>query len=501
MSREQHYGFKMGSGILLGRYALAFQSIFSVYLPFMTTKNKMKKSSLNHHVSIALNQTRKSQKLCHQSLREFARSTSLLIAGIGLAFSASVMQPAQAQDQRDAMSLLVPDRVFDGVNMHSDWVVLVKGNKIEAVGPQRMKLPESTKVIELKGMTVMPGLIEGHSHLFLHPYNETSWDDQVLKETRTERTLRAGNHAKATLMAGFTTVRDLGTEGAGFDDFGLKRAIEKGVILGPRMIIASRALVAKGAYGPKSQNPDLDLPQGAAEVSGLEQISQEVRTQIGKGADVIKVYADYRAGRDGEAVPLFSVEEMAVMAKIANSSHRQLVAHAATPEGMRRAVDAGVSTIEHGDGGSEEVFRYMKEKGVAFCPTLAAGDAIEQYRGWKKSSMPEPARIMAKRQSFAAALKVGVRICMGGDVGVYAHGDNVREMELMVDYGMPVIDVLRAATSGNASIFGYGDKIGRVAPGMLADLIAVEADPTRDLRSLRQVKWVMKDGTVVKHKE
>lgn len=419
-----------------------------------------------------------------------------LLSSALAAFGVEARAQAKGAANTEAMTLLVPDRVFDGRQMHTDWVVLVKGNKIEAVGPQPMKLSATTKILGLKGMTLMPGLIEGHSHLFLHPYNETAWDDQVLKETRTERSLRAGNHAKATLMAGFTTVRDLGTEGAAFDDFGLKRSIEKGIIVGPRMIIASRALVAKGAYGPKSQNPDLDLPQGAAEVAGLEQISQEVRTQIGKGADVIKVYADYRAGRDGEAAPIFSIEEMALMASLAKSGNRQLVAHAASPEGMRRAIEAGASTIEHGDGGTEEVFRLMKSKGVALCPTLAAGDAIEQYRGWKKGSEPEPARIVAKRQSFALALKLGVRMCMGGDVGVYAHGDNLREMELMVDYGMPILDVLTAATAGNAQIFGYGDRIGSVKAGMLADLVAVEGDPSQDITILRKLKWVMKDGKV-----
>lgn len=397
----------------------------------------------------------------------------------------------------DNRILLKPDRVFDGQHMHEDWVVLVNNNRIVEAGAMRFKLPADTQIIELKGMTLMPGLIEGHSHLLLHPYNEVSWDDQVLKESRAERAIRGANHAKATLAAGFTTVRDLGTEGAEYDDVGLKRAIEKGVIPGPRMIIATKALVAKGAYGPKSANPDVDLPQGAAEVSGPEQISQEVRSQIGKGADVIKVYADYRAGRDGEAVPIFSVEEMRVMAMIANSGKRQLVAHASTPEGMLRAIEAGASTIEHGDSGTPEVFKRMKDKSVTLCPTLAAGDAIEQYRGWKKGVNPEPARILAKRQTFALAMKAGVNICMGGDVGVYAHGDNAREMELMVDYGMSAIEVLRSATSVNALAFGYGDKIGRIAPGMLADLIAVEGDPSTDIKLVRRIKMVMKDGKLM----
>ncbi|HEY5773175.1 MAG TPA: amidohydrolase family protein, partial [Chitinophagaceae bacterium] len=198
--------------------------------------------------------------------------------------------------QTDKYILLKPDKVFDGEQMQTGWVVLVKNNKIEQAGPMTFKLPGGSEIIELKGMTLLPGLIEGHSHLFLHPYNETSWDDQVLKESRAERTARAVNHAKATLLAGFTTVRDLGTEGAMYDDVGLKIAIEKGVIPGPRMIVATRAIVVKGTYGPKSPSPDVELPQGAEEVSNLEELGKAIRSQIGNGADVIKVYADYRYG-------------------------------------------------------------------------------------------------------------------------------------------------------------------------------------------------------------
>jgi imidazolonepropionase-like amidohydrolase len=393
--------------------------------------------------------------------------------------------------------LLKPDRVFDGQQMHTDWVVLVKNNKIEEAGTMRFELVGDTKIIELPGMTLMPGMIEGHSHLFLHPYNEASWDDQVLKESRAERVARAINHAKSTLLAGFTTVRDLGTgEGAMYDDVGLKRAIEKAIVPGPRMIVATRAIVAKGSYGPRSGNPEIDLPQGAAEVAGMEQISQEVHAQMGKGADLIKIYADYRAGRDGEAVPLFSLDEIRAMATIAKNGNRQLVAHAATPEGMTRAILGGVSTIEHGDYGTEDVYKLMKEKNVCLCSTLAAGDAIEQYRGWKKGVDAEPTRLAQKRQSFRLALKSGVTICMGGDVGVYAHGDNAREMELMVDYGMTPLAVLQSATSVNARAFGYADKIGSIKKGMLADLIAVEGDPSADIKNVRRVKLVMKGGTL-----
>ncbi|HUR67407.1 MAG TPA: amidohydrolase family protein [Chitinophagaceae bacterium] len=398
----------------------------------------------------------------------------------------------------DKYILLKPDRVFDGEKMQAGWVVLIKNETIEQAGPLQFKLPAGTTVIDLKGMTLLPGLIEGHSHLFLHPYNETSWDDQVLKESRAERTARAVNHAKATLMAGFTTVRDLGTEGAFYDDAGLKKAIEKGVISGPRMIIATRAIVAKGTYGPKSESADVDLPQGAEEVAGLDDLTRAIRTQIGHGADLIKIYADYRYGAKGEAQPAFTDLELGWAVMATGNSGRKVVAHATTAEGMKRAVNAGVATIEHGDNGTEEVFKLMKEKGVALCPTLAAGDAVEQYKGWKKGIDPEPERITNKKKTFALALKAGVTICMGGDVGVFSHGDNAREMEMMVEYGMGSMEVLRSATSVNADVFGYADKIGRIRKGLLADIIAVEGDPSADIKDLRKIRLLIKNGTIYK---
>lgn len=409
-----------------------------------------------------------------------------------------LLQTSLWAQQGDKYILLKPDKVFDGEQLHSGWVVLVKNNYIEAAGAMNFKLPAGTQIIELKGTTLLPGLIEGHSHLFLHPYNETSWDDQVLKESRAERTARAVNHAKATLLAGFTTVRDLGTEGAMYDDAGLKKAIEKGVIPGPRMIVATRAIVARGAYGPKSESPDVELPQGAEEVAGLEELSKAIRSQIGHGADVIKVYADYRYGPHGETQPTFSDIELGWLVGITISSGRKAVAHASSPEGMKRAVNSGVATIEHGDNGTPEVFKLMKEKNVALCPTLAAGDAIEQYRGWKKGTDPEPERISNKKKTFQQALDAGVTICMGGDVGVFTHGDNAREMELMVEYGMKPLEVLKSSTSVNADVFGYAGKIGRIKKGLFADIIAVEGDPTADIKNIRKLKLVMKNGVIYK---
>lgn len=340
----------------------------------------------------------------------------------------------------------------------------------------------------------MPGLIEGHAHLFLHPYNETSWNDQVLKESRAERTARAVNHARATLMAGFTTVRDLGTEGAGYDDIGLKRAIEKGVVPGPRILAATRAIVAKGTYGPRSENPDIDVPQGAAEVAGIEALTGEVLTQIGKGADLVKIYGDYRWGPNREAVPAFSLEELSAAIAIAKRGKRTAAIHATTPEAMRLAALAGATTIEHGDEGTPEVFRLMKERGVAFCPTLGASEAVAGYT--TPATGIESARILQKKKSFQAALQSGVAIVMGGDVGVFPHGNNAWEMELMVAYGMKPVDVLRSATSVNAAVFNL-PYLGRIQKGLRADLVAVQGDPSNDIKHIRNLKLVMKDGKAI----
>jgi imidazolonepropionase-like amidohydrolase len=423
------------------------------------------------------------------ALRGFARATLATLA-IPLVALAQATPPA---------FLLEPARVYDGAAMHEGWGVVVRGRTIEAVGPvAALTPPAGAERVTLAGLTLMPGLIEGHSHLLLHPYDETTWNDQVLREPIAYRVARATVSARDTLMAGITTVRDMGTEGAGYADVGLATAIADGVIPGPRMLVSGPAMVATGTYGPKGFAPEVPVPQGAEEADGVEGVTRVARRQISHGIHCVKIYADYRWGPNGEARPTFSVEEIAAIVAVAASSGRYVAAHASTPEGMRRAVLGGVRTIDHGDGGTPEVWRLMAEKGVTLCPTLAAGDAIAQYGGWKKGLEAEPARLPRKRATFQDAIKAGVAMCFGGDVGVFPHGDNLRELEMMVAAGLTPAEATRIATSGNAATFQVGDRLGGAKPGLFADLIAVDGDPTADVAALRRVRFVMKDGRIHK---
>lgn len=396
---------------------------------------------------------------------------------------------------------LTADRVFDGETMNEGWAVVVEGNKIIAAGPKdKVKEPAGAIKINFPNSTLTPGLIEGHSHLLLYPYNITDWDTQVLKESDSYRTARATVHAKNTLMAGFTSARDLGTEGAGYSDVALKRAINEGIIPGPRLMVAGRAIVSTGSYGPKGYDIDQEIMLGAEPADGNDLV-RVVRDQIGKGADFIKIYADYRWGTKGEDQPSFTLDELKLINEVTRSSGRVMVCHAKSKEAIRRAVLAGAETIEHGDFIDVETGKLMKEHNVTYIPTISAVDVISQYRGWKKGVTPEPANVTNKKKSFKEAIASGVTIGMGGDVGVYPHGENALEMELMVEYGMKPFDVLKAATSVNSRAFHLEKEVGFIKEGLLADLVIVTGDPSKNISDVRKVKFVMKDGVVYRNEK
>lgn len=419
-----------------------------------------------------------------------------------LALSLFAALAAHAQATPPEPVLITADKVWTGEGApHAGWGVLVARGRIQAVGPlEKLTVPADAERISLPGKTLIPGMIDLHSHVLLHPYNETSWDDQVIKEPVAYRIMLAGRHAAATLQAGFTTLRDLGTEGADYADAGIKRAIDEGVAPGPRLFIATKAIVASYSYGPaeRSYRPDMEIPYGAQPATGIIEVTKAVREQSARGADWIKIYGDYRTGIDGTARPTFTMEELKAMVAATRITGRKVAVHASSDEAIRMAVLAGADTIEHGYGASEATFRLMKERGVAYIPTLSAPEATGEYfQKHVRGGAPTPAMQQAAR-AFALARRIGVTIGNGSDVGVFAHGTNARELAWMVKLGMSPMEAMRAATVVAADILGKSKDLGQLQAGLLADVVAVDGDPTQDIAAAGRVGFVMKGGEVVR---
>jgi imidazolonepropionase-like amidohydrolase len=383
----------------------------------------------------------------------------------------------------------------DGSSWLDGRAVLVLEGRISTVAPTDELRPlAEARDLDLTGLYLVPGLIDLHTHLMLHPYDEASWDDQVLHESLELRTIRAVKAARATLDAGFTTIRDLGTEGGGYADVALRDAVKQELMEGPRVVPVTRAIVATGCYGPSGFDPRWSVPQGAQEVTGPDEMRRVVREQISRGAEWIKVYADY--GRAGApATPTFTIDELKAAVDEAHSAGLHVAAHASTDEGVRRATEAGVATIEHGTAASDETLKLLASRGTVLCPTIAASEAMARYGGWTPES-PEPARLTASKDLVRRARAAGVTIANGSDAGVFAHGDNARELELLVDCGLTPAEALRAATATAATVLGQAGKLGVIAAGAQADLVAFQKDPLADVHALRRPRLVVQGGRI-----
>jgi len=387
----------------------------------------------------------------------------------------------------------------------TNQVIVVKENKIESVTDASSFKQKTDSVIDLSNYYVLPGLIDCHTHVLLQgDITSEDYDVQLLKESVPYRTLRASKNCYQSLMNGFTTIRDLGTEGAGFADVDLKKAINKGVIPGPRMFVSTLAINTTGHYpiAEKDYAWELKMPKGLQEIAGADEGRKAVREQIAHGADWIKIYADrsYYKTASGEykSIPNFTKEEIEAIADETIKSRRKLAAHAVTPDGIIYAINAGAKTIEHGFGMNDACMQLMVQKNIFWCPTIYVNDFVAEGRA-KAGSPMNKLFTQTEPALFKKAMQFGVKIAYGTDIGGYDWNEpQAKDFEYFIQYGMSPVEAIKTATVTAAELLDQQGLIGEITPGAFADIIAVKEDPVTNIKTLEQVKWVMKDGIVYK---
>jgi imidazolonepropionase-like amidohydrolase len=420
-------------------------------------------------------------------------------AALALLFASSLV----AADAPQPVTVIRAARLIDGRggNVVAPAVIVVRGNKIESVGGSA---PAGAQVIDLGDVTLLPGLIDAHTHALLQGDITTEdYDKQLFRESLPYRALRASRALKIALDHGFTTIRDVETEGAGYTDVDLKRAINNGVIPGPRMVVSTRAMSVTGGYGPSGYSPEVTFPKGVQIVDGVENARKAVREQIGNGADWIKVYADrsYFVTKDGSlsSVPTFTFEEMKAIVDETHRLRRKVAAHAMARPGLENALTAGVDSIEHGIAIPDDLLDVMAAKGIYLCPTVTVVEYVAPGR--TAAGAPIWGKMLDyHRDTFRRALKKGVKIALGTDAGGFAW-DEINQAKEFWHYtrlGMTPMQAILSGTRVAAEMLDMSDRVGTIEAGKLADIVAVPGNPLKDIAVMEKVSFVMKDGVVVK---
>ena len=422
-----------------------------------------------------------------------------------LAVAASLAAQDSKPSNSQAITVIRAGTLIDGKSdkPRHDQVIVIQGDHIESVSDAASaKVPAGATVIDLSKATVLPGLIDSHTHIFLQGENpaQGGYDANILKAPLALRAARATVAARRALEQGFTTLRDVETEGAGYGDVGIKQAIAGGYIPGPRLFVSTRAISSTGGYPLEGYAPELDMPKGAQIIDGAVEARKAAREQLDHGADWIKVYMTHRSwvGKNGELVsqPTLTVEELRAIVDEAHGWGKKVACHAYSGIGLRRALDGGCDSIEHGLDLDDAAISQMLKQGTWYVPTIAA-----YYTDWAPADTPEGRRDRLRASvhepSFKKALKAGVKVVFGTDMGGIPWTEPMaQEFSRMTELGMQPMDAIQSATSRAAVMLDMEGKIGVVAPGAFADIIAVSGDPLRDIKALESVQFVMKDGKV-----